>query len=552
MSTNTVAPANLFPQQPSGATHELAPHQSVVITPELVPSGKPELAAVVQASNSELATYHAQRERPVDKLMVVDMRSVPPSNVHGYRLFGEEYITASADYLLIDPVNLDFENNQGFKALRAGETFNYGRPTDQTPSTDRKSRFKNASSVTSRDHFDIAIGLDGSVTITDKNSSNGTVVLTGDVAHEAMNNNNREIKVLSTAPEIGKLVLQNEVDNFAAETGTTRAIILGQSELSALKDVAYDPSQPILTRELLLQYPELEAKGGIRMGNYDFMFSGIVSDAAQRKHAVAYVKDDAGKVSPRLFYKSVSDGGWRATPGVYDDTGAYSKGEDDKDGGYVQLTKPMEEIVQYLEATEKQGTIPIDGKDLRSLFKLQNLDRQGLNSFDQEVKVTRLQGRKLKALYDAYQPGVGFMKDGSKARQELAEVVLPKGFEPTFDTVERRYDTAHSLAGKTKVKVYAAEFEGRAIEWHMAESELGDVWIDKIAFKNAEVNSYGTANEVILAGALSTKPYEYSSQVERMAKGADFEYINSSTYVCMSPFWNNLKPIQRYRQNRRS
>ncbi len=538
------------PQQRQGDQLELSANQAVTLYPEYIPSGIPELAAVIQTANMSNADYFKESGESVDCLMVVDMRSVPLSNVPGYKTFADQYVTETAEYMLIDYANLDFKNNQGFKALRAGESFDYGRPTDRTPSSDKKSRFQGASSSTSRNHFNISIGTNGEVTVMDLGSSNETTILTGKNAQEALQDNDRQLKLLAAAPAIGQTALKIELDNFEVETGTSRAIILEEAELTHLKDAAYDPNQPQLTRELLLQYPQLEAKGGLRIGNHDFMFSGVVTGRGERKHAVAYVKDDAGKVSPRLFYKSMSDGGWRVTAGVYED-GVYSKGEDSNDGGYVQLTKPVEEIVQYLEMTEKNGSATIDMDNVRSLFMLKSLEQQGLNNFDSEVKATRLDGRKSRALYEAYQPGVGYTKDGIQARRELAKVELPKGFEPAFDTVERQYRTTHSLAGKTNYKVFAAKLNGRAIEWHMAESEQGDVWIDKIAYKDADINSYGTASEVILAGALSTKPYEYKSQLNNMNEGLDYLQVNSQAYVRMAPFWNNLAPIQRYKQNRR-
>ena len=545
---HTIANPNQIPQQRVGDQFELNAQHAVEINPMQPTTGKPEIAAVIQASSDTNAEYHASEGNVVDRLMVVDMRSVPPSNVRGYKLFGEEFVTASADYLLINPAILDFDKGLGFKALRAGESFNYGRPTEQTPKSDKKLRFKGASPATSREHFNITVGAEGSITITDLGSANQTAVLTGQYAQEALKGNERQLHMLAAAPNIGKTVLQQELDNYVAETGTSRATILGHAAVDNLKNQAYNPTQPELSRELLLQYPELAPKGGLRIGNYDFLFSGIVSDESKRKHAIAYVTDEAGKVLPRLFYKSISDGGWRVTPGVYEDTKAYSKGEDSTDGGYVQLTKPLEEITQYLEIMEKQGTIALNMEDVRTLFEIEKQERQGISNFETEVKATRLQGRKSKALYEAYQPGIGFKEDAIRARKHLANIELPKGFEPSFDVIERQYQTTHSLAGNTLFKVYSAQLDGRAVEWHMAASEKGDYWIDKITYKDTAVTTYGTASEPILVGALSAKPYEYQSQLQNMDAGIDYKYIGSNQYASLAPYWSRIPSVKRFKQ----
>ena len=547
MSHNTIATGNRSVSPSDGFNVELEAYQAFQIVPELSQNHQPELAAVIQAASHQNAVYHADSGIAVDNLMIIDMRAVPPSSLPGYKLFGSEYVTAQADYLLIDPKNLDFTKDQGFKALRKGETFVYGRPTEETAIHDKKRRFSDASSATSRNHFEIVVGEKGKLSITDLDSSNGTSVLTGIAANKLMGTGERLAHVLKIANQLGRTALQLEVDNYVSETNTSRASILGPEKAAAVLAKSDDETQPKLTRELLRQYPELAPQGGIHMGNYDFVFSRIVAGEDGRKHAVAYVEDAVGKIVPRLYYKSVSDGGWRCTPGIYDDSKTYSKGEDSSDGGYAQLTKPVEEIAQYLETIEMDGEVAFDRTEFNSLFSLKDQAKEGLDSFDKEIRVKRLDGRKQRVLYSVYQPGIGYIIEASKARKALEAVVLPKAFEPTFDVIDRQYKTNYSLAGKSIVKVFRAELTGRPIEWHMAQSELGDSWVDKIVYKDAGITSYGTYDEVILAGALSTKPYEYLSQLDHMEEPADFKRINSGTYASLQPFWNRLPPIKRFK-----
>lgn len=539
-----------YSQPPSGQFSELGPNQSIQFKPEYTWSGMPQIAANIQTASQDNANYLSEQGTGTDSLLLIDMRSVPIEK-NGYRLFGKDFVAGNADYLLVDPLHLDFNTGIGYKAIRRGESFDYGRPTESTPQHDKKRRFPYASGATSRSHFNISADAEGVVTVTDLGSANHTSVSTGDYAHETVRNNQEQQRSMKLAVPLGHAALKQVevIDNYANETNNGRATVLQEKDVAVLKEVAYDPNQPYLTRSLLIEHPEFAAKGGIRIGEFDFMFSGVVTSEEGRKHAIAYVKDAEGTVKPRIFYKSMSEGGWRSMPGVeyYDRRMLYSKGEDLNDGGYVQMTKPVEEISQYLEALEEQGNTAVQLEPILKKFDVEALQLQGVYSFEDETKATRLEAKRGSAMYDVYQPGRGYTMASEQARKQLAKITLPHGFQPDFKTVERSYSSNHSLAGRVKYEVYSAELNGRPIEWHMARGKNEEVWIDKITFKDSGVTSYGTAKQVVLAGALSAKPYEYASGVQNMVQGIDYRSDNSSTYVSLAPYWENIPSIKDYR-----
>ena len=72
----------------------------------------------------------------------------------------------------------------------------------------------------------------------------------------------------------------------------------------------------------------------------------MLKHGSKRATAVLYTNVD-GKIMPRIFYKSRSDGGWRSGPGTIGEK--ISKG---LGFHYTQETKPVDEIIDYLNNAE--------------------------------------------------------------------------------------------------------------------------------------------------------------------------------------------------------
>lgn len=200
--------SNTYTQPPSsaevlgvGISRVLDAHIPYSFSPEVPYFDHPEVAAVIQAATPDSVVEAQKHGDVVDRLILVDMRSVPESEP-GYKKFEGELIDSSAVFLLIDPVNLDFKQNQGFKGLRVGQNFTFGRPRPGAPATDPRTRFSSAGSLTSRAHFEIVVDATGSVTVKDLGSKNGTTLLTGARAEEAMQMAERDPHELSFAPQI--------------------------------------------------------------------------------------------------------------------------------------------------------------------------------------------------------------------------------------------------------------------------------------------------------------------------------------------------------------
>lgn len=266
---------------------------------------------------------------------------------------------------------------------------------------------------------------------------------------------------------------------------------------------------------------------------------------------------------PRFFYKSLSNGGWRACPRieVVREQAFFSKG---LRVHYTQETKPVEEILLHLEwAQEKSLVSHISRQQYRAIENL--FDREFFNEETLEPAVFSYENEL--AIYDAgfeltplhkYQPGQGFKSlEETKAKdiyEYFRSLKYPAGFLPNFRALSREYRFTHTLLGETKVKVFSAKLNGKDIEWHMAHDQAGRVWIDRINFKKQRINSYGIYDLVINSGLLTNKPLEYGLQLDEFLSEdlIDEEPISpfeeDPDIFDLSPLLDTLSPIKQFRE----
>ncbi len=502
-----------------------------------------------------------EKRREASLLYILDVRRAP-RNAEGRKYIGDWQVDPNTAYILIDPVLLDSGKGIGYKTLRPDETYLYGRAPGELGKVDP--RFPAAGLATSRRHVSVGATKDGALVLKDANSGNGSIVTRfgtrsqpekGWVTEADPGRNPRSQRL---ANGVGSLATKQYHEGYRHETLQQESRVLRPEEITAVTEAAKGPYQPGITRELLAKYSELTPRAGIELGDKKFLFSGVVE--GDRTHAVAYVQTSDGRVVPRFFYKSISDGGWRVAVFTYPN-GSYSKGVTDNDeieaGGYVQLTKPVEHIAQALETLEAREDMrvtqtPERQKAVDRLFDLQRQEAEGINDFRQMVRGTRLNPYEQTGFYNSYRPGRGFLDAHPElVRQRLEGLQGPTGFEPQFDVVSRQYAIEHTLAGSTTVQVFPAMYCGRPIEWHVATSRRGDEWVDRIVFNDTNVSSYGTPNEVILAGALSAKPYEHRAveQLTGMTLGIDYEAYDEQ-HVSLRPIWQRMPWLRHYHEQR--
>lgn len=143
---------------------------------------------------------------------------------------------------------------------------------------------------------------------------------------------------------------------------------------------------------------------------------------------------------------------------------------------------------------------------------------QKINTFEKESTIFDDKGQ-LKGL-QKYMPGEMEIKNIQEFINSTSIESLPKKFVPDFarskptETYEINHTIISKVTGeKTKVEVYEGILSGRKVEWHMAYTDTGMVWIDRISFREGKKTSYGTDAEIINSGALTNKPFEYVIQL---------------------------------------
>ena len=277
-----------------------------------------------------------------------------------------------------------------------------------------------------------------------------------------------------------------------------------------------------------------------------------------RDHCVGYVRLETGQVAPRLFYRSNSDGDWRVSP-YYDswqdqqgrERGYYSKG-DTMEYGYVRETRLVDDLRVSLEQKALTDKIELSRDQLRwvtSHFSEQALG--GTNSYkDEAFEVTMGWGAKGMGVFD-FIPGQGFKhQSGKTAAEVMSDVEIPDMLKPDFSQpVIGVRISRHPILGQVTTEQIPAAND--RLVWNFSRDLEGRVWVSGIVNKNVKrPNTYGTDDEVYIAGVLDNKPIEYASQVEGLREGQDFKPTMVGSYVDITPLLDHLPVIQDYRAAR--
>jgi hypothetical protein len=321
---------------------------------------------------------------------------------------------------------------------------------------------------------------------------------------------------------------------------------MSQQEIKKLFDsIRNDSSQPNLTRKLLND-ENLTPKELIVIDGREF-YMGKIIGTPDGQQALVFTSDN-GIMKPRVFYKSGSDGGWRATPGM--EGGVYSKG---KRIHYTQETKPHQSIVDYFERNQSD-VIEYSENFIESHFS--RFDSSV--SYDNEVVVYN--DRDLLRGPQKHKPGECFSKFDEFNLQKFIDDCgsLPDGFVPNFQApkglpkkLTHTNLTPHT-GEKVTLEIFESQLNGRPVEWHMMYDAEGRVWIDRICFADSKVNSYGIPSEVIDTGGLTNKPLEYFSQTTGLEKLSTsiFPRNKIGKYQDITPILDKLEPIKIFRRAR--
>lgn len=335
----------------------------------------------------------------------------------------------------------------------------------------------------------------------------------------------------------------------------------GEAIKSYIEKVKSDSSQPKLTR-LILSNPMLTPTTTIKVGDRVFYAGPVIATKTEkgglRFQSIMFTEVN-GKLVPRAFYKSNSDN-WRVTPYFAE---IYSKGDKIH---YTQETKPHETLSAYLG--EQVVNQEYNGDFIQEYFGMMIADENGNKTFNDGLGETKT----FSAEHSRYDDGgkldgvrqfnPGRLNKDLKSRADLARLEkvtsvenLPDGFVPDFSGKPvRSYQMDHTIltpatGKKITVDVYQGVLDGKSVEWHMAHDSQGRVWVDRINFQNDKYNSYGVVSNLIHSGILTSKPIDYTVQIDRVLKypilaGAFSDYSD------ITPLIDRMGPIKKFRQQR--
>ncbi|MCC7345293.1 MAG: protein phosphatase 2C domain-containing protein [Deltaproteobacteria bacterium] len=364
------------------------------------------------------------------------------------------------------------------------------------------------------------------------------------------------------APKVEAIKPENDIDfkSLPPENLLTQDELAGLDRLNKrphVKEILHDPTLRPVTK--------------VTVGDQTFYLSRVIETVDERgevrPHVLALVpvKENGQTVlKRRFFYKSNSDGGWRASPYILG--GKYAKGVGKH---YTQETQPIPELNAHFQKLEEAagGVTKVRMTDaefdkyIDVGSPLLNQDAQGtmLAGFGKEVMFPSNVGM---TNIGALQPGAAFKAGAYSGASDpaivpkLASLTYPEGFIPDFaQAPAKTYTETHTLLGK----ITCREFQGgylvekgsgrrRPVVWTMAEDANGRTWVKSIRYTDSKVNSYGVYDEVIDSGIITSKPLEYAEQSYKLP--AEYRPDFNGQYVDITPALHMLKPIRDYRASR--
>lgn len=340
-------------------------------------------------------------------------------------------------------------------------------------------------------------------------------------------------------------------------------LIFVEAELQAIghlgddaHDTDYQNSRSLATLAELFKIEGFRPAHFISLQNFKFFITPVHLSAGRRDFALLYTLTPQGRILPRLLWRSQSNGDWRTTPYVFQNT--FNKGNGHH---YTQETKLVREIAALLEGIPSQGE-PNDllFDRIKSYFELMNQYQLGWITFDRES--VRAQDQGAFAPFQSCRPGECFETEELRMPHanycsylQALSRSLPQGSDPKtrrlfpdLKSPVRSYRSQHQLLALghpegVAVHVFKTELASREVSWHFANVKE-HTWIDRIEFEDGPITSYGTRAEVIDSGVLTNKPVEYTNQSLGLAEDEFRELTHG--YRDITPLLKCLEPISEF------
>ncbi len=266
--------------------------------------------------------------------------------------------------------------------------------------------------------------------------------------------------------------------------------------------------------------------------------------ASGRKHIVGYSLKN-GKKMPLIFYKSMSDGGWRLNAPCEYNRLLFSKG---KSNNYFAETKLHPDFQKEIAKIEEYYPEPQTLETLCSFDLIPDYRKDAENQYGQEIKpVSDMNLESLKAPVERI---TVYKSDFDRMNTPQ---MIEKFKEITPDFIQEQpvetYSETHTLLGAYTVKVYKKEINGQSYFWHMASTSKNEVWVRGLYKSNNGMSRFGTNSEFnAIPLIFERKPCEYESQIDKLylAPNNNLPVILTETdrYRNITPILREIYPIK--------
>lgn len=320
-------------------------------------------------------------------------------------------------------------------------------------------------------------------------------------------------------------------------------------------------------RQIRAQIPEAKVGGSpfeFMAGGNEFELLGV-EDVMPRQPAYIFrSKDPQGGERTFFVYRSKSEGGLRVSQAISlpDSTslnGRIVKGpEMTADSQYTQDTQLHPTLaVKINELYNRLGDTKLAKRqipDLNFVKPVQEID-QLVDDFDTQTQVHGMGSAEvdqaLRELPTAsnFSQELNWQEVVSKI-DKLGANMEAAGLVPSFNRSASVSHDTHPVLGPITREVYDVVVNGRSLEWHMAYDGEGRVWIDRIRFGDSKTTAYGTDQDVVYSGLLTSKPIDYDQQTAGLPESLRIKNVKGTGYTDVTRFLNNFEPIKKFREKR--
>lgn len=283
----------------------------------------------------------------------------------------------------------------------------------------------------------------------------------------------------------------------------------------------------------------------------------------EKHHVVIALVEFSGKVYPRIFYHSNSQGTWRTTPFALKEGGASKEDVlrfalaagikmDEQNINFPSSREIDKQIVWLGKGPTESSTqlptelicglnrFPFQGAS-KSLFKAGRLVETMKKKEDNPFNQVHLR-ESMRVEHGHNQGGKHFNIEPSKAIMPLNQAL-----HPNFSEIVLEVKQNIPIYGEVTAKVFYST--DKSLAYLFYETKDGRAFLSNVEDRNAPINSFGVRNDYINLENMDSPLYEYPEQINPNFQPADKKMDQTGTYQSNWNYVRELPIIKLYYAN---